>query len=356
MTSPENDFKNVYNYEESEEEKEKYILEVDDLVKYFPLTGGVLNRVLAYVRAIDHVSFKLIRGTTVGIVGESGCGKTTLGRTLLRLVEPTSGKIIYNERIIATDGSTSFVSHDLTNVSKRKFRKYRKNLQIVFQDSYASMNPRMTVKNILREPLQVHHIIDKKKLNLYILTVMREVGLDKEHLNRYPHEFSGGERQRICIARALMVNPDLLILDEPTASLDVSVQARVLNMLKKIQRKRGLSYIFISHDLSVIAHMSDLIIVMYLGVIIEIVTKEIFTLEIERTHPYTYALESAIPLPDPNIQKKKLILPGDMPSPINPPYGCRFHTRCPIVEAVCLYEVPELREVSTGHYIACHFR
>lgn len=356
VASTDDDLKNEYNYEASKDEKEKFILRIEDLVKYFPITGGIFNRVLGHVRAVDHVSFKIIRGKTVGIVGESGCGKTTLVRTILRLIEPTSGKMIYNERVSASDGSISYVQHDLTNISKRKFRKYRKKFQIVFEDPYASMNPRMTVKNILREPIQIHHVVDRKQINFYILGVMREVGLDKEHLNRYPHEFSGGERQRICIARALVVNPDLLILDEPTASVDVSVQARVLNMLKGIQRRRGLSYVFISHDLSVITHMSDFIIVMYLGVIIEIGPKDIFTLSIEKTHPYTYALASAIPFPDPNNKKEKLILYGDVPSSINPPYGCRFHTRCPIAERICIYEIPELREVSPEHFIACHFR
>ena len=344
-----------FNYGKSEDDKEKYILIVDDLVKYFPVTGGVFNRVLGYVRAVDHVSFKIGRGRTIGVVGESGCGKTTLGRTLLRLLEPTSGKMIYIERKISNDGTQTFISHDISAIRRRSFRKYRKNLQIVFQDPYASMNPRLTVKSIFRETLSIHHVIEKNRINMYILSVMREVGLDKEHLNRYPHEFSGGQRQRICIARALMVNPDLLILDEPTASVDVSVQAKVLNLLKDIQRRRGLSYVFISHDLSVVSHMADTVLVMYLGVIVEIGPKQIFTMSIEKTHPYTFALASAIPLPDPTIEKEKIVLHGDVPSPINPPSGCRFHTRCPIAESICSQEVPELREVSSEHFIACHF-
>jgi oligopeptide/dipeptide ABC transporter ATP-binding protein len=345
-----------HKYSVSTDEVEKYILVLEDFVKYFPITGGVLNRTLGYVRAVDHINLKIPRGKTVGIVGESGCGKTTLGRTILRLIEPTSGKMIYNERTTDTNGNETFKTHDLSTISSRGFRKYRKNMQIVFQDPYASMNPRMVIKSILREPLQVHHIIDKKKLNLYILSVLREVGLDKEHLNRYPHEFSGGQRQRICIARALMVNPDLLILDEPTASVDVSVQARVLNLLKDIQKRRGLSFIFISHDLSVVTHMADTVVVMYLGVIMEVGPKEIFSLSLDKTHPYTNALASAVPIPDPTFTKERVILHGDVPSPVNPPSGCRFHTRCPIAEAVCSQEVPELREISEDHYIACHFR
>lgn len=347
---------NSINYEKSSDEKEKYILQVDNLVKYFPVSSGVFNRTIGYVRAVDHVSFKIIRGQTVGVVGESGCGKTTLGRTLLRLINPTSGTIIYNERVVNKSGQEEYFAHDIAQISSRSFRKYRRNIQIVFQDPYASMNPRMTVKTILNEPLKIHHILPKKMINLYILSILREVGLDKEHLNRYPHEFSGGQRQRICIARALMVNPDLLVLDEPTASVDVSVQAKVLNLLKEIQRRRGLSYMFISHDLSVVTHMSDQIIVMYLGVIVEIGPKEMFSLSIEKTHPYTFALASSIPLPDPTLAKERVLLRGEIPSPINPPSGCRFHTRCPIAESVCSQEVPELREVQPGHYIACHFR
>lgn len=351
-----NDNSDTFNFAKSTNDKEKYILIVNDLVKYFPVTGGVFNRTLGYVRAVDHISFKITRGMTLGVVGESGCGKTTLGRTLLKLIEPTSGSILFNERVVDKDGNENFVEHELANVSRRHYRKYRKNIQIVFQDPYASMNPRMTVKSILREPLTIHKILRKKDINLYILSVMREVGLDKEHLNRYPHEFSGGQRQRICIARALMVNPDLLVLDEPTASVDVSVQAKVLNLLKEIQQRRGLSYVFISHDLSVVSHMADTVLVMYLGVIVEIGPKEIFSLSIEKTHPYTYALASAIPLPDPTLVREKVLLQGEIPSPINPPSGCRFHTRCPIAESICSREVPELREISPDHFIACHFR
>lgn len=337
---------NNVNYsftEVTDKSKEDYILEVNELVKYFPITGGVLNRTLGYVRAVDHVSFKIKRGSTVGIVGESGCGKTTLARLILRLTEKTSGDIYYN-------------GTNVTSISKGKFKKYRKHIQIVFQDPYASMNPRMLVRRILAEPLSIHHIVPKKQINAYILAVLREVGLDKEHLNRYPHEFSGGQRQRICIARALMVRPDLLVLDEPTASVDVSVQARVLNLLKNIQKRRKLTYIFISHDLSVVTHMADTVIVMYLGVIMEIGPKDIFTMSLEKVHPYTNALASAIPLPDPDRAKERIILTGDVPSPINPPSGCRFHTRCPIAESICSQDVPELREIYPEHFVACHFR
>lgn len=330
--------------EQIHQQEKDILLEVNDLVKYFPITGGVLSKVIGWVHAVDHVSFKVPRGTTVGIVGESGCGKTTLGRTILRLIEPTSGELIFD-------------NIKISDLSTRRLRKYRKRMQIVFQDPYASLNPRMMVKSVLTEPLKVHKTIPKKRINPYILGILREVGLDKEHLNRFPHEFSGGQRQRICIARALVLNPDLLVLDEPTASVDVSVQARVLNLLNKLQKRRNLTYIFISHDLSVVTHMSELILVMYLGKILEIGPKRIFTMDQSSVHPYTSALGVAVPVPDPFHMKDRILLKGDVPSPANPPPGCVFHTRCPEARKICTEEEPELKEKeSSGHFIACHFR
>ncbi|MHA1974525.1 MAG: ABC transporter ATP-binding protein [Candidatus Hodarchaeales archaeon] len=325
------------------EESEEILLSVRNLVKYFPITAGVLSRVVGYVHAVDNVSFDLPKGKTVGVVGESGCGKTTLGRTILRLTEPTSGDII-------------FQGENISEISRRKFRHYRRQMQIVFQDPYASLNPRMMIKNILREPLLIHKTIPKNKINPYILAILREVGLDKEHLNRFPHEFSGGQRQRICIARALVLNPNFIVLDEPTASVDVSVQARVLNLLKRLQKKRGLTYMFISHDLSVVTHMSDIVIVMYLGQIMEIGPKKIFTMTGKDVHPYTLALGSALPIPDPFYNKEQIILKGDVPNPANPPSGCVFHTRCPEAQPICSEKKPPMVMKDEFHYIACHFR
>jgi oligopeptide/dipeptide ABC transporter ATP-binding protein len=322
----------------------KIILSVQNLVKYFPITGGLFNRVLGHVHAVDDVSFNIPKGKTIGIVGESGCGKTTLGRLIVRLLDPTSGDIFFSGKKISS-------------LKQRKFRPFRKNIQIVFQDPYASMNPRMTVKNILSEPLRVHKILPKGKINPYILSIMREVGLDMEHLHRFPHEFSGGQRQRICLARSLILNPDLIVLDEPTASVDVSVQARVLNLLKDLQEKRNLTYLFISHDLSVVTFMAESIVVMYLGKIMEFGPKTIFTMDTENVHPYTSALGVALPIPDPFIKREKIILKGDVPSPVYPPPGCVFHTRCPFNDDDrCKTEEPELKEVSPGHFIACHYR
>ncbi len=328
---------------EHETDETDFILSARNLVKYFPITSGIMSRVVGHVHAVDDVSFDVPRGKTIGVVGESGCGKTTLGRTILRLSQPTSGDVF-------------FEGDNIAKMSLRKYRKYRRQMQIVFQDPYASLNPRMMVKNILREPLLVHKTLRKRQINNYILRVMREVGLDLEHLNRFPHEFSGGQRQRICIARALVLNPHFVVLDEPTASVDVSVQARVLNLLKRLQKIRNLTYMFISHDLSVVTHMSDIVMVMYLGKILEIGPKRIFTLKGSEVHPYTLALGSALPIPDPLYEKKQIILRGDVPNPANPPPGCRFHTRCPEARQICTEKVPELEKTGSFHYIACHFR
>lgn len=322
----------------------KNILEIQHLTKYFPITGGIFNRVLGYVHAVEDVSFTITRGTTLGIVGESGCGKTTLGKLIIRLLDPTSGDII-------------FEGQNISKMKQRKFRPFRRHIQVVFQDPYASMNPRMMVKAILTEPLKLHKVVPRNKINPYVLSTLREVGLDFEHLLRFPHEFSGGQRQRVCLARALVLNPKLLVLDEPTASVDVSVQARVLNLLKNLQKRRNLTYIFISHDLSVVTFMADNIVVMYLGRIMEVGPKTIFTMNFEKVHPYTAALGVALPIPDPSIVRDKIILKGDVPSPVNPPSGCVFHTRCLLNDNDrCINELPELREISPGHFIACHFR
>ena len=343
MSTIENQTKTSETQSEDEVTSPENILSVRNLVKFFPITSGILSRVVGHVHAVDDVSFDVPRPKTIGVVGESGCGKTTLGRTILRLGEPTSGDVF-------------FEGENIAKISLRQYRKYRREMQIVFQDPYASLNPRMMVKNTLREPLLVHKTLKKRQINNYILRVMREVGLDLEHLNRFPHEFSGGQRQRICIARALMLNPNFLVLDEPTASVDVSVQARVLNLLKRLQKLRNLTYMFISHDLSVVTHMSDTVLVMYLGKILEIGPKRIFTLKSSEVHPYTLALGSALPIPDPFYEKKQIILRGDVPNPANPPPGCRFHTRCPEARQVCTEKIPELKKTGESHHIACHFR
>lgn len=431
MTQTDAERSSVEFKDEAEKRNEDYLIRVRNLVKFFPITGGVLSKVIGYVHAVDHISFDVPKGKTIGVVGESGCGKTTLGRTILRLIEPTSGEVYFDNL-------------NIPKLPSSQMRHLRRRMQIVFQDPYASLNPRMMVKDILSEPQMVHRRTMQRKysipalfflaitlislfislvlrlfgdsidlslgdfwsysiplpsftqsqldfldsvffpltiygsfglflffffltyfirkgpsqnqINAYILRILREVGLDKEHLNRFPHEFSGGQRQRICIARALVLNPDFLVLDEPTASVDVSVQARVLNLLKGLQKRRNLTYMFISHDLSVVTHMSDIVMVMYLGKIMEIGPKNIFTLTASMVHPYTSALGGALPVPDPEYSKKTIILKGDVPSPANPPPGCVFHTRCPEAQKICTTDEPELKMKESGHYIACHFR
>jgi len=314
------------------------LLEVKDLKKHFPIRGGVLGRTVGYVYAVDGVSFKIGMGETLGLVGESGCGKTTVGRCILRLIEPTDGEI-------------RFEGMDITKIDNKQMAKLRPKMQIVFQDPYASLNPRMTIKDIVGEPMFVNGIARGLELRQRVLELLLMVGLSEDHMNRFPHEFSGGQRQRIGIARALSLNPEFMVLDEPTSSLDVSVQAQTLNLLQDLQRKLGLTYLFISHNLSVIKHMSDEIAVMYLGKIVEIASKaELFRTQL---HPYTQALFAAIPIPDPEISKKRIVLGGDVPSPINPPSGCRFHPRCPL-NRLCNEEEPRLIEVSNDHYVACH--
>jgi len=296
------------------------LLEVKGLKKHFPIQGGVISRTVGYVYAVDGVTFDVRKGETLGLVGESGCGKTTVGRCVLRLLEPTTGEVLFENR-------------DILTLNDKQMRKLRANMQIVFQDPYASLNPRWTIKNIVGEPLLVNKIARGEELRSRVLELLKRVGLSEDHMSRFAHEFSGGQRQRIGIARALALNPKFIVLDEPTSSLDVSVQAQTLNIIRNLQHDLGLTYLFISHNLSVIKHMSDRIAVMYLGKIVELAPKqELFKRQL---HPYTQALFQAIPIPDPEIQRKRVILKGDVPSPVNPPKGCRFHPRCPIAIEEC---------------------
>ena len=315
------------------------ILEVRHLRKTFPKQKSITGKVLKELVAVDDVSFKLHAGETLGIVGESGCGKTTAGRAILKLHQPTGGQIIF-------DGK------DITNYTPKQMREIRKEMQIIFQDPYSSLPPRDTVGGLLSEPVQVHKLVPKDQVRNYVLKLMDECGLRDYYFERYPHEFSGGQRQRICIARALSVNPKLVICDEPVSALDVSIQARIINLLKKLQRERNMAYVFISHDLSVVKFISDKILVMYLGAVMEFGTKEaIFT---NPMPPYTKALFSAVPNPDPTMKMDRIKLQGDIPSPANPPKGCRFHTRCPYAKEVCKHVTPEYTEYEKGHFAACH--
>lgn len=315
------------------------ILEVRNLRKCFPIKKTLTGKVTQELIAVDDVSFKLMPGETLGIVGESGCGKTTLGRTILKLHESNGGQIIFEGK-------------DITNLKSSEMREIRKKMQIIFQDPYSSLPPRSTVGGILSEPVEVHNIVPKSQIKDYVLDLMDKCGLRDYYYERYPHEFSGGQRQRICIARALSVNPKLVICDEPVSALDVSIQAQIINLLKKLQKELNLTYLFISHDLSVVKFISDKIGVMYLGSMVEFGTKEdIFS---NPLHPYTQALFSAIPQPDPNMKMNRIILKGDIPSPANPPKGCRFHTRCPKAMDICSEIAPEYRDFGNGHCAACH--
>ncbi|MHC0039510.1 ABC transporter ATP-binding protein [Pseudoneobacillus sp. C159] len=314
------------------------LLEVKDLKQYFPIKGGLFGRTVNYVKAVDGVSFDVFEGETVSIVGESGCGKSTTGRAILRLDEPTSGQIL-------------FKGEDLLTLSKEKMRKKRRDLQVIFQDPYASLNPRQTVGRILEEAMEILNVVPKKERRQRSIELLEQVGLRPDMIHRFPHEFSGGQRQRIGIARALAVKPKLLICDEAVSALDVSVQAQVLNLLKQLQKEYQLTYLFISHDLGVVRHISDRVIVMYLGNIVEIADKK--SLFENPQHPYTKALLSAIPEPTRKRNKERIILTGDVPSPINPPSGCRFHTRCPMATEQCKTNTQSLRQIATGHYVAC---
>ena len=315
------------------------LLEVKNLRKCFPLKKSVTGKVLSELIAVDNVSFTLNPGETIGIVGESGCGKTTLGRTILKLHEPSGGQIIFN-------------GEDITGYSNKEMRRLRTDMQIIFQDPYSSLPPRATVGDILSEPVKVHGIVPAGEVKDYVLDLMDKCGLRDYYYERYPHEFSGGQRQRICIARALSVKPKLVICDEPVSALDVSIQAQIINLLKSLQKTMNLTYLFISHDLSVVKFISDKIGVMYLGSMVEFGTKkDIFSSPL---HPYTKALFSAIPNPNPDEKMNRIVLKGDIPSPANPPSGCRFHTRCPYATEKCAQVVPEYKEYGEGHFAACH--
>ena len=325
-----------------DQEREK-LLEIEKLRKYFPVKAGLLRK--EYVQAVQDVTLHIYKGETLGIVGESGCGKTTLGRTILRLYEPTSGKIVYN-------GETIFDSEKKIAVNMLPFRR---KIQLIFQDPSASLDPRMTVGEIVGEALDIHKLTSgKAERTARISKLLEDVGLNSEHANRFPHEFSGGQQQRIGIARALAVEPEFIVCDEPISALDVSIQSQVINMLEDLQKDRGLTYLFIAHDLSVVRHISDRIGVMYLGCLVELT--ESYELCNKPIHPYTQTLLSAVPLPDPekNKKRKRILLEGDIPSPLNPPSGCRFHTRCPYAMPICSEKEPEFKEYSPGHFAACH--
>jgi oligopeptide transport system ATP-binding protein len=318
------------------------LLEVENLTKHFPITHGlIIQRKIGDVQAVDGISFAIKEGETLGLVGESGSGKTTAGRTILQLYRPTSGNVYFRGK-------------DLTTLEGKDLRNARRDMQMVFQDPYASLNPRLSVGNIVVEPLEIHGIGDKKSREKRVEQVLELVGLDPVFINRYPHEFSGGQRQRIGVARALILEPEFIVLDEPISALDVSIQAQVVNLLEDLQERLGLTYLFIAHDLSMVRHISDRVAVMYLGKIVELASRaELFN---NPLHPYTQALVSAVPIPDPRkeAQRQRTILEGDIPSPVNPPSGCRFHTRCPVRVDICDQQEPEWREVEPEHWVACH--
>ena len=318
----------------------QYILQVNALKKYFPIQGGFFNKTVGYVKAVDGVTFNLKRGTTMGLVGESGCGKTTTGRTILRLSgEKTGGQVLFNGK-------------EVYDMNHKEMHDVRTQMQIIFQDPFSSLSPRMPVGEIIGEAVREHDIVPKEEFNDYIDKVMDDCGLQPFHKDRYPHEFSGGQRQRICIARALALNPEFVVCDEPVSALDVSIQAQIINLLNELQEEYKLTYLFISHDLSVVEHISDTVGVMYLGNLVEYgETDDIFK---NPLHPYTKALFSAIPVPDPTVKMKRIVLEGSIPSPANPPSGCKFHTRCANCMEICKKQVPEQKEIEPGHFVVCH--
>jgi len=321
---------------------EDILLHVDNLVMHFTIYRGVFRRQVGAVHAVDGVSFDIKRGETLGLVGESGCGKTTTGRTILQLYKPTSGHVYFN-------------GTDLTALKREEMRFMRREMQMIFQDPYASLNPRMTVMDIIGEPLVVHGIAGGKEIQERVEHLLEVVKLNPSFASRYPHEFSGGQRQRIGVARALALQPSFIACDEPISALDVSIQAQVINLLEELQAEFNLTYLFIAHDLSVVRHISDRVAVMYLGIIVELTSRN--ELYLSPLHPYTRALLSAVPIPDPvaDAKRQRVILEGDVPSPVNPPSGCRFRTRCPIAEAICAEKTPDFREAKPGHFVACHF-
>ncbi|NNG67447.1 ABC transporter ATP-binding protein [Caldanaerobacter subterraneus] len=315
------------------------LIEVKNLKKYFPIRGGVLQRTIGYVKAVDGVSFTINKGETLSLVGESGCGKSTVGRTIIRLYDKTDGDVL-------------FKGIPIHSLKKSELRKLRPKMQMVFQDPFSSLNPRLRIGDAVGEALLDHSLVSKNELRDRVIEALEMCGLASYHIDRYPHEFSGGQRQRIGIARALILDPEFIVLDEPVSSLDVSIQAQIINLLMDLQEKKGLTYLFISHDLSVVEHISTRVAVMYLGNIVEMASRdELFD---HPLHPYTQALLSAVPIPDPDLKRERIILEGDIPSPANPPKGCKFHTRCPFAKDICKEQVPEFRDVGGGHYVACH--
>lgn len=315
------------------------LITVSDLKKYFPVAGGILSRPKNWVHAVDGVSLQICEGETLGLVGESGCGKTTVGRLILRLLEPTAGHILYQ-------------TMDITTFTEKQMNKLRRDMQMVFQDPYWSLNPRMNVRRIVSEPLDAHFKMDRSAKDRRVSDLLGLVGLSEDSMWRFPHEFSGGQRQRICISRALALSPKFVLLDEPTSALDVSVQAKIINLLTELQEKLGLTYLFISHDLKVVHHLSQRVAVMYLGKIVEVGDAE--ELFVRPLHPYTKALVEAVPIPDPSARRSEDVLGGDVPSPVNPPPGCRFHTRCPVAIPTCREREPQLIDHGEGHLVACH--
>jgi oligopeptide/dipeptide ABC transporter ATP-binding protein len=328
------------------------LLEVNNLKKYYPIYKGIFRRITAYVKAVDGFNLFIKEGETLGLVGESGCGKTTAGRTILRLIEPTEGEILFRpkERV---DGMEKCQEINVATASNKQMKDLRRNMQIIYQDPYSSLDSRMTIESIIGEPLLVHGVSKAKEREEQVRDLLIEVGMDPDYMNRYPHEFSGGQRQRIAIARVLALRPQLIIADEPVSALDVSIKAQILNLLESLQNEFNLTYLFISHDLAVVRHICDRVAVMYLGKIAELAsTNELFD---NLKHPYTEALMSAIPVPDPNYRVKRILLEGDVPSPVNPPPGCNFHPRCRYAKEICKMEVPIYQDLNNKHFVTCHF-